>query len=183
MIALRTSSSRQRLHAHPESPEPGLRAPRRTPRGHGTGSATPNSGRCAAVFLQREPLIDSSPRLRQGYVVVPPHLNGLGVAEGQALLADKQLSGTADEWSDLIAQYGGNGLALKVVGESIRQVFGGDLGAFLGESGPGTVFGGIRWLLAGQIERRSALEQDVLRVLTVQREPVTVAVLLAAVGT
>jgi hypothetical protein len=43
-------------------------------------------------------------------------LGGLGVAEGQVLLADKQLSGTTDEWSDLTARYGGNGLALKVVG-------------------------------------------------------------------
>ena len=39
------------------------------------------------------------------------------------------------------ARGGGNGLALKLVGESIRQVFGGDIGAFLDESGSGTVFG------------------------------------------
>ncbi len=39
-------------------------------------------------------------------------LGGLGVAEGQVLLADKQLSGSKDEWADLIARYGGNGLAL-----------------------------------------------------------------------
>jgi hypothetical protein len=106
-------------------------------------------------------------------------LSGLGVAEAQALLANKQLSGTPDEWADLIAQYAGNGLALKVVGESIRQVFGGDVRAFLGESGPGTVFGGIRRLLAEQIERSSALEQNVLRVLAIGREPATVAELLA----
>src|SRR5262245_4707977 len=109
-------------------------------------------------------------------------LGGLGIAEGRVLLADKQLSGTAADWAELIARFGGNGLALKVVGESIREVFGGDLGAFLQESGSGTVFGGIRRLLAEQLERSSALEQHVLRVLAVEREPVTLAELLAELG-
>ena len=95
-------------------------------------------------------------------------LGGLGVAEGQVLLAHKRLSGSPDEWSALIARYGGNGLALKVVGERIRQVFNGDVGVFLEESDSGTVFGGIRRLLADQLERSSALEQAVLRVLAVE---------------
>src|SRR5258708_26282479 len=59
-------------------------------------------------------------------------------------------------------------------------MFGGDLGGFLEEPGSGTVFGGIRRLLAEQIERSSVLEQDVLRMLAVEREPVTLAELLAA---
>jgi len=109
-------------------------------------------------------------------------LGGLGVPEGQALLADKQLSGTDEEWATLIARFGGNGLALKVVGESISQVFGGDIAMFLEQSGAGTVFGGIRRLLADQLERSSALEQEVLRVLAVERDPVTVAELIAALG-
>jgi hypothetical protein len=109
-------------------------------------------------------------------------LGGLGVAEGRVLLADKQLAGTPAEWAALIARFSGNGLALKVVGESIREVFGGDLGAFLEESGSGTVFGGIRRLLAEQLERSSALEQHVLRVLAVAREPVTLAELLTQLG-
>src|SRR5438445_729653 len=117
-----------------------------------------------------------------GSAVRTLQLGGLGVAEGQVLLADKQLSGDEEDWADLVFRFGGNGLALKVVGESIREVFGGDLGAFLEESGAGTVFGGTRRLLAEQLERSSALEQDVLRVLAVAREPVTLAELLAALG-
>ena len=62
-------------------------------------------------------------------------LGGLGVDEGQVLLADKQLSGTTEDWAALIARSGGNGLALKVVGESIREVFGGDIAAFLEQAG------------------------------------------------
>jgi transcriptional regulator with XRE-family HTH domain len=109
-------------------------------------------------------------------------LGGLGVSEGQFVLAHKQLSGDTEDWINLISRFGGNGLALKVVGESIREVFGGDIGGFLEESGRGTVFGGIRRLLAEQIERSSGLEQNVLRVLAVEREPVTLGELIDALG-
>src|SRR5207245_7432369 len=74
------------------------------------------------------------------------------------------------------------GLARKAGGDSISQGVGRDIGMFLEQSGAGTVFGGIRRLLAEQIERSSALEQEVLRVLAVEREPVTVAELIAALG-
>jgi hypothetical protein len=61
-------------------------------------------------------------------------------------------------------------------------VFGGDIGAFLDEAGSGSVFGGIRRLLTEQLERSSSSEQDVLRVLAVEREPVTLTELLAELG-
>ena len=109
-------------------------------------------------------------------------LGGLGVSEGQVLLADKQLSGNAEDWAKLVSRFGGNGLALKLVGESIRHVFGGDIHAFLEQAGSDTVFGGIRRLLAEQIERSSPLEQNVLRVLAVERQPVTIAALIAELG-
>jgi hypothetical protein len=69
-----------------------------------------------------------------------------------------------------------------MVRESIREVFGGDIGAFLAESGSGMVLGGIRRLLAEQFERSSVLEQKVLRVLAVEREPVTIVQLVADLG-
>jgi WD40 repeat protein len=107
-------------------------------------------------------------------------LGGLQATEGQALLAHIELAGDPDEWAGLIGHFGGNGLALKVVGERIRQLFGGDIGAFLREeSGSGSVFGDVRRLLEQQIERGSALEQDVLRVLAVEREPVSLTQLSA----
>jgi hypothetical protein len=115
-----------------------------------------------------------------GDVVRTLQLGGLGLAEGLALLADKQLSGNPADWTDLIDRVGGNGLALKQVAESIRELSGGDIGAFLEVSGSGAVFGGMRRLLAVQIERSSALEQKVLRVLAVAREPVSIPDLLAA---
>jgi hypothetical protein len=86
-------------------------------------------------------------------------LGGLDVSEGKVLLADKRLSGDEADWPNLIGRFGGNALALKLVGEGIRQMFDGQIGAFLGVSGSGTVYGGIRRLLAEQFERGSPVEQ------------------------
>jgi hypothetical protein len=63
-------------------------------------------------------------------------------------LSSKDLSGTTDQWTELTARFGGNGLALKVAGEYVCDLFGGDLGNFLDEADTGNVFGGIRRLLA-----------------------------------
>ena len=109
-------------------------------------------------------------------------LGGLGVPEGQVLLADKQLSGTTEDWTALITRSGGNGLALKVVGESIREVFGGDIAAFLDGPASVTFYGGIRRLLDEQIERSSPLEKTMLRVLAVEREPVSLGELIVELG-
>src|SRR5262249_54473681 len=69
------------------------------------------------------------------------------------------------------------GLALKIVGETIRQVYGGEVEAFLADTvaNYGVVFGGIRRLLDVQAERLSSVERDVLTRLAVEREPVTLA--------
>jgi WD40 repeat protein len=109
-------------------------------------------------------------------------LSGLAPPDGQALLANKQLSGDKDEWTDLVERYDGNSLALKIVGESIRSVFGGDIGAFLAETASGAVFGGIKRLLDEQYERSSPVEQEVLGALAIAREGVTIAELLADLG-
>ncbi|HEY1293881.1 MAG TPA: NACHT domain-containing protein [Chloroflexota bacterium] len=106
-------------------------------------------------------------------------LGGLGVVDGQVLLADKRLTGTTENWATLVERCGGNGLALKLIGETIRQVFAGNLGAFLDEPGQTTVVGGIRRMLAEQIGRSSRLEQHMLRILALKREPVILAELIA----
>jgi WD40 repeat protein/transcriptional regulator with XRE-family HTH domain len=109
-------------------------------------------------------------------------LGGLGSDEAQVLLAPKQLLGTSEHWGELNERVGGNGLALKVVGESIRELFGGQIASFLAEADASGVFGGIRRLLAEQVDRSSPLEQQVLRVLAVEREPVRLSVLLNSLG-
>jgi transcriptional regulator with XRE-family HTH domain len=104
-------------------------------------------------------------------------LHGLGPDDVQALLADKQLRCDPHTRQSLVDLYGGNGLALKMVGETIYQVYGGDVGAFLAGTNTrsGTVFGGIRRLLDAQTERLSIVERNVLTRLAVEREPISVA--------
>jgi WD40 repeat protein/transcriptional regulator with XRE-family HTH domain len=101
-------------------------------------------------------------------------LHGLGAAEAQSLLADKQLTGDARAWVSLVDRYGGNGLALKIVAETIRQLYDGDVSEFLAEASAtyGTVFGGVRRLLDAQAERLSTVERDVLSRMAVEREPI-----------
>jgi len=112
-------------------------------------------------------------------------LGGLEVDDSRALLADKQITGTPEDWRDLVARFSGNSLALKVVGDSIRELFGGAIAAFLQleNAGASTVFAGIRRVLGAQIERSSPLEQRVLQLLAVQREPIEVLELTSALGT
>jgi NACHT domain len=109
-------------------------------------------------------------------------LGGLNARAVQVVLAPQQLVGTSKHWTELTARLGGNPRALKMVGASIGELFGGDIGAFLDEAGAHNVFGGVRRLLAEQVERSSATERHVLRVLAAERELVTVSGLLAALG-
>src|SRR5215471_10281030 len=104
-------------------------------------------------------------------------LHGLGAGDARRLLADKQLNGDTQAWVSLVDRFGGNGLALKIVGETIRQVYDGDVAAFVADviAGYGSVFGGIRRLLDVQVERLTSVEHDVLMRLAVEREPVTPA--------
>ena len=98
-------------------------------------------------------------------------LTGLDVAACKQILEEKKVVGTEPEKEQLIETYVGNPLALKMVTETIVDLFGGEIGPFLAE---GTVlFSGISDLLDEQFARLSPLEQTVLCWLTIMREPVT----------
>jgi WD40 repeat protein/transcriptional regulator with XRE-family HTH domain len=96
------------------------------------------------------------------------HVAGMGQEEGRELLHDKDLTGADEQWAKLVDVYGGNPLALKIVSESIQEVFGGDIGAFL-QAGE-TSFGDIHDLLEQQFRRLSAREQEILYWLAIERE-------------
>jgi WD40 repeat protein/transcriptional regulator with XRE-family HTH domain len=106
-------------------------------------------------------------------------LVGLDVAACKRLLVEKSVVpeltpgiGIEADQERLIELYGGNPLALKIVAETILDLFAGEIGLFLAQD---TVsFGGITNLLGEQIVRLSALEQSVLCWLTIVREPVTI---------
>ncbi len=97
-------------------------------------------------------------------------LTSLTPADSQALLQDRELTGSTTDWTALHARYSGNPLALKIVSETIRELFLGNIGEFLRTEV--VLFGGITALLTQQFARLSALEQTVMLWLAVEREPV-----------
>ena len=95
-------------------------------------------------------------------------LVGLDEPTARVLLVDKELSGTPAAWQRLVAGYAGNPLALKIVGQAVFDLFGGDLDRFLHEGE--LVFNGVRPVLRQQVGRLSALEYQLLTWLAVLRE-------------
>lgn len=95
-------------------------------------------------------------------------LSGIEERNGRELLSDKSLFGSDDMWAALVYRYTGNPLALKLVSEPVRELFGGDIAAFLKEEE--TVFGDIYDLLDHQFQRLSAIEQEITYWLAIERE-------------
>lgn len=96
---------------------------------------------------------------------------GLGPIASQDMLKGKGLFGESHAWSMLIDHYAGNPLALKIVAESVRELFGGDIAAFLREGY--VIFHDILLLLNYQFERLSPLEQNLMYWLSIERDPVS----------
>jgi hypothetical protein len=94
---------------------------------------------------------------------------------------EKEVVGSPHDRVRLVEVYRGNPLALKIVAQTIVDLFGGGIVPFL-EQGE-VVFGGVRELLEQQFDRLSALEQSVLLWLAILREPVSLEELLAFLST
>jgi WD40 repeat protein/transcriptional regulator with XRE-family HTH domain len=98
-------------------------------------------------------------------------LCGLDTTACEQLFAENEIEGTPQEQLRLAEAYTGNPLALRIVTETITDLFGGHIGQFLAE---GTViFGTIADLLQEQLARLSSFEQTVLYWLAIVREPIT----------
>ncbi len=98
-------------------------------------------------------------------------LAGLDVTAGQALLGTWELSGPPEDWRKFVERYSGNPLALKLMAETVQQVFDGQLEAFLGEGS--AFFGSLRQILARQAAQLTPLEQSLLLWLALEREGVS----------
>src|SRR5438477_6884485 len=95
-------------------------------------------------------------------------LVGMDEQTAQALLSDKELRGTPDAWQRLVDGYAGNPLALKIVAQTISDLFSGDIDRFLQEGE--LIFNGVRPVLRQQVGRLSPLEHLLLTWLAVLRE-------------
>lgn len=107
-------------------------------------------------------------------------LTGLAEPACQMILAEKELVGEAQVYAALTRLYGGNPLALKLVSEPIRELFGGNVSAFLASGD--AFFNGVGKLLEQQFSRSAVLEQAVLYWLTIARELVSLEELVANLG-
>ncbi len=94
---------------------------------------------------------------------------GLTSAAGQSLLTDRGLVGSSGTWDVFINYYTGNPLALKIAAATVRDLFNGDLAAFLKEA-PVTLHT-LNQLLSNQFEHLSVLEQGILFWLAIERDP------------
>src|SRR6266567_2708105 len=95
-------------------------------------------------------------------------LVGMDEQAAHELLSDKELRGTPAAWQRLVASYAGNPLALKIVAQTILDLFNGDLDQFLQEGE--LIFNGIRPVLRQQVGRLTPLEHLLLTWLAVLRE-------------
>ena len=100
-------------------------------------------------------------------------LAGLNPADGQKILQAEETAGSESEQQELLSRYAGNPLAVKIAATTIQDLFFGDIGSFLEQSG--AVFGDIRDLLDQQFDRLSELGQSVMYWLAINREAVSLA--------
>ncbi len=105
-------------------------------------------------------------------------LRGLKESEGQNFLKDKGCSGSQGQEQELMAYYGGNPLALKLVATYIQEFYGGEIGELLTQIQQGAAqFADIRDLLEQQLSRLSTAEQEVMYWLAINREPTSLPTL------
>jgi WD40 repeat protein len=104
-------------------------------------------------------------------------VGGLLVEDGMAVLDDKGLSVATNKGRELIDLYDGNPLALKIISTSILELFDGRVKDFLAQGA--AVFNGIRVLLDRQFDRLSAVEQQIMFWLAINREWVSIPELQA----
>ena len=125
---------------------------------------------CVIITSRETPPEVAARKDARGTLWVQP-LQGLTLNECRDLLKEATLRGVDADWQQFVAAYSGNPLALKVVAETVRDLFGGDLACFMSEGV--LVFGDVRQVLDQQLARLSPLERDVLYWLAIERDTVT----------
>jgi hypothetical protein len=101
-------------------------------------------------------------------------LAGLSTVEMQEIFkADRCFTQTATDWDYLRESYAGNPLALKIVSNTVRDLFDGSISEFLAQGS--IAFGDINLLLDEQFHRLSELEKQVMYWLAIAREWISLA--------
>ncbi|MEH2464540.1 NB-ARC domain-containing protein [Nostoc sp.] len=95
-------------------------------------------------------------------------LEGLKQDDAKTILKAKKLTGEK-KWGTLIHVYRGNPLALKIISTTIKELFGGDVSAFI-EQSLSAVFMDISDLIKKQFERLTDLEKDIMYWLAIEQD-------------
>ncbi|MEM7124822.1 MAG: BTAD domain-containing putative transcriptional regulator [Chloroflexota bacterium] len=110
---------------------------------------------------------------KDGLPVRSLQLTGLDDDASHDLLTQRGLSGDDNDEATLFARYSGNPLALKLVADTVDELFGGDLNEFLAEES--LIFDDVRDILDQHFVRLTDLEQEILFWLAVEREGYSLA--------
>ncbi len=97
-------------------------------------------------------------------------LEGLQQDDAKAILKAKELSGEK-RWGTLIHLYRGNPFALKIISTTIKELFGGDVSAFI-EQSLSAVIMDITDLIQKQFERLTDLEKDIMYWLAIEQDSI-----------
>ena len=103
------------------------------------------------------------------------YLPGLPDEAAQQILAQQGLTPEGVQAITLIKRYSGHPLALKLVAETIEELYFGDVDAFLAEET--LIFADIGDVLDQHFARLSPLEQEIMTWLAIEREPISVQAL------
>ena len=107
-------------------------------------------------------------------------LSALDADACRVILEAKDIFASPSDVLTLSQLYGGNPLALNLISEPIRELFGGDVGTFLATGD--LFFNGVSKMLEQQFARSTPIEQSILYWLAIEREPVPVVSLLTTLG-
>lgn len=131
-------------------------------------AAMPHQG-CLIVTSREQPR--SFLHLVSNWHVLIYPLKGMSHDDGLHLLTLCGLSGQGDELHTLVDRYAGNPLALRIMAETVNELFAGDLAMFLSEQT--LILDDIRHILAHQFVHLSPLELEIILWLAIEREMVT----------
>jgi WD40 repeat protein/transcriptional regulator with XRE-family HTH domain len=125
------------------------------------------SHRSLLILTSREKPLELERHEGSGQGIETLRLGGSSAA-ARALLNEGDLMGSTAERRTLAERCGHSPLAVKIVAAAVRELFGGDIGAFLRQEA--VLLGGLRPLLDRQFERLSRLERTLMSWLAIRRD-------------
>lgn len=107
-------------------------------------------------------------------------LSGLSEPDIKELLKNKNLSGSNDSWDKLVSLYNGNPLALKIIAQTIAEIFDGSIARFIDQKI--ATFGAVENLVSDQFLRLNDVEKSLLFWLVINRRPVSIEDILSDIA-